>query len=699
MPRFPFRSRAALIALLAPALLPATLLPAWPASATPVTTTPAAAAPLSASAAPPAGTAPSPTSPTSPASPASPAVRPLAPCPTRCLDGTVAAGGPVSGTVLLRDAAGQRREARLDDAGRFRLAVADLRPPFVLRASVVADERGLDLHAAALREDIGRHIAITPLSDLVLGNVAGLAPARFFDAPDAARLSRSELDAARDTLDFRLRPLLAAFGVARDFDWLRARFATDGRGFDGALAVLRVSIDDATRRARIRDLVTGIVLDDDLARRDDRDALPAPTAAQLAGAGVDLAAARASFARLNALFGHGLPPAGDPALLALFDPGFLHDGRDLVQTLSPQGWLAPENAGFHLGMPRILGRGRDGRLLRVGYDWRNGAGESGRDSTELRQTADGRWRLAGNRRVAEVRLVSQLQQPVEFRPGIQRYERKLDIEIDSPPRALQYVIVAGPGLPGPTDWATVGRHAGLLLVRGAGPRGGFAPVDAGLAPLEWGWVPDCADLPPEGAGLGTDATGAPGNAGSGAAAVATTAPARRPPCVDFTRLGAEADLTVTFLDAARAPLNDPAPVEYAADWSAHMQPKRRDSSLRPSPRPASAVARPGASARALATTPPGTTARAGGTQPGQSMGAVPGGGPLPDAASAPAAPAPPGQAGAGPANARRPGNAAGPAQLAPPAQPAATPARSGLAGTLADLRDWARALRRLASPP
>jgi len=585
-------------------------------------------------------------------------------CPAACINGTVAAGGPVAASVVLRDAAGQRRDTVTDRAGRFALPVAGLRPPFLLRASgrSGSDARELVLVSAATRDDIGRHVAITPLTDLIVGNVAGRAAASFFDTPDWSRVTRSELDAARNVLAARVGPLLAAFGVAPGFDLLRARFDADHGGIDGALGVLRISTDAPGRRARILDLVSLVAIEDDLARRDDRSALPAPTPAALAAALRELDATKDVFARFNALFKNRPLARDEPALARLFDPGFLHSGRDLGQTLGPDGWLGAGNPGVSLDAPRIVGRGRDGRTLRVAFDWRNAAGEAGADATELRRAPDGGWRLAGNRRLADVHLTTLSVRPPFVDGIVQHHLRRLDIDIDETPRAVQYVQLAGPGLPAETDYLTLGRLPGLLLMRAASGRKRFVPVDASLAPLADNWVPECGEAAADTAGAA--------NAAPGVAAAPSI-------CVDFARLGGEAELAVTFLDAARAPLGEASRAEFVADWSAQMTSSRRDNTRRPlDARPAFVTAK-------LAARRPEPAPRK--ADPAPSRGGSDGVVGATNGSAVPLA------AGVSPLTAA----ASPPIAIAPTAATATAAPPDPLRATLADLRDWARTLRTL----
>ena len=221
--------------------------------------------------------------------------------------GTAAAGLPLVGTVTVKDAKGASKTVPLVD-GKYTVDVSGMTAPFVFRAEgTVAGERTV-IHSAATAADVNGNINITPLTDLVVSNIAGRLASQYFDGGEFASLSADELKAESDALKAKLLPVLQAMGVDASIDLLRTAFTPLSSALDKALDVLRVSVDPATNVATITNIVTQQQIADDLAVK----AAAEPATTPMSGSGMgtaadDIAAIRKVFSDFVGKFATGLP--------------------------------------------------------------------------------------------------------------------------------------------------------------------------------------------------------------------------------------------------------------------------------------------------------------------------------------------------------------------------------------------------------
>ena len=140
------------------------------------------------------------------------------PATTQTLSGTAAAGAPVIGRVTVKDSAGTVRNTVVAADGSYTLDVSGLAPPFALRLEGTAGGRSYVLHSAATAADVNGTINITPLTDLIVANVARQVAANYFNTGNFGALTPTELNAAENTLQQRLQAVLTEAGVVATID-------------------------------------------------------------------------------------------------------------------------------------------------------------------------------------------------------------------------------------------------------------------------------------------------------------------------------------------------------------------------------------------------------------------------------------------------------------------------------------------------
>lgn len=451
------------------------------------------------------------------------------------ISGTAAAGSPIIGKVTVKDSLGAQKTVDIALDGSYRIDVAGMTGPFLFRAAGTVGGRDVALVSAATSADVGNTINITPFTDLIVANIAGVASEQYFASnPSADKLNAAELSAATTTLTERLKPVLDAMGVAGSFDLLRTAFKADRSGLDAVMDVVKVTVDPATAQATIKNLITQAEITDDLASKTDTAALPKPSTAEetaLRAAVTDLGQIEAAFALINSYFTTGIPSGtAQSNLRALFDPEFLDYGQNLNQLMSADGILNSENVGITLSNPVILKRSDDGTVMWVRYRYKNTTtGEDGSDTMAFRKNSRGKWLALGNRQFGDTSITSVNSR--YFSNNKYTYERNMEFWVDEQTRnEVQFVNITGPGL---SDSITVGDRtiSGIVLKRSTSdPASPFVVLNKNGAAQNGSWVPLCGDSPLE---LTVDL------------------------CVDGTQLGTDNEYTVTYYDVNGIKLADP----------------------------------------------------------------------------------------------------------------------------------------------
>ncbi len=387
------------------------------------------------------------------------------------ISGVAAAGAPLSGFVTIKDSLGATKTVNLATGGTYEFDVTGMTPPFVLRAEGTAGGRSYTIHSAATSADANGNINITPLTDLIIANIARQVADNYFASGNFSGLTTAQLDTAESELQLRLQGVLTELGVSDSIDLLRTSFSANHEGLDAALDVLRVTVDSATNTATIVNVLNNAKITDDLTTNDT--SIIDSTGTQQYASDFDAIIAR--WASLEAAFANGLPATDDPLLLAQFDQtGFLDNGStfdSFIASITSD----PSNIGLRFPAVSLItleaanemknGKALVTVTLTVG-DGSYGYGYMNIYMTGLYDGASGKtnWIIAGNQQIAdsgaEVRstLGYNLNNPSEIESGIDFWS---DVPAESP---ISYAIITGPGLPTSTGGVD-GKSAGVLMVR------------------------------------------------------------------------------------------------------------------------------------------------------------------------------------------------------------------------------------------
>lgn len=188
---------------------------------------------------------------------------------TTSISGTIAAGAPLSGFVALKDTNGTVKTAVIDDSGNYSIDTAGLTSPFVLFASGISGGRAYTIASVATTDDVNGTVNVTPLTDLIVGNIGGMDSVEFYNAGNFTAVTTTSIDTEKAELKVQLQPILDALNVDASFDLLTTAFTADRSGFDAVLDVLDVQVDTATDTATISYVLDNTIsISDDLTAND-----------------------------------------------------------------------------------------------------------------------------------------------------------------------------------------------------------------------------------------------------------------------------------------------------------------------------------------------------------------------------------------------------------------------------------------------
>ena len=252
---------------------------------------------------------------------------------TNLVSGVVATGAPLVGFVAVKGALGNVATANIDAQGKYSVDTSNLTLPLVLYASGVSGGKAYSIISAATASDVGGTVNITPLTDLIVSNVAGLNSEAFFNNPDYTLLSANNLTAAKDVLALRLDSILTAAGLGTGFDLMNTAFNANHTGYDALLDLLDVQVDAATNQATITYALDPLLtITDDLTTTTDVTTMGAVNGASFQANATTVQEIDAFMLSMDALFVNGTPTA--TAVAPFFTTNFLYQGVNKTNAIA-----------------------------------------------------------------------------------------------------------------------------------------------------------------------------------------------------------------------------------------------------------------------------------------------------------------------------------------------------------------------------
>jgi hypothetical protein len=262
------------------------------------------------------------------------------------ISGVVAAGAPVRGVVVLKNASTNATSENLSDVialdGTFSITLLDyMTGPYILEARGSAGGRSICLHSMGTRSDVSATVNITPLTDLICANVLGKDPDQYFvdfEDPQLKNVAtEANLDKHEALIRSRLVDAMDSAGLGSGtFNLFNTDFVADHTGMDAFYDFIRVVPQwdaDGTRLDThiIRNALSGDEIIDDMTDETETSLLQAFNITEYNDASNYLRTISNLFDAWDDLFEDGPPVSGSSdytELSGMFNNDFLFNGYD-----------------------------------------------------------------------------------------------------------------------------------------------------------------------------------------------------------------------------------------------------------------------------------------------------------------------------------------------------------------------------------
>lgn len=364
------------------------------------------------------------------------------------ISGVAAAGAPIIGSVTIKDSTtptAQTKTVPIAADGKYTVDVTGLKAPYMVRADGYVGGNEYHLYSAGTSADAGGTINVTPLTDLIVANIAGSIAKTYFDSGNFSNLTATQLTAQSDALKAKLLPVLQAVGVSSSIDLLRASFSTNHTGLDAALDVLKVTTDTTTGVATITNIITQQQMTSNITTGTYTGAITDTTG--VATAATDIQLISAGFKTFSNLFATSLPSDTNPTLLALFDSAtFMLEGQTLAAFLSE---ITTDKSMIGISFANISIQSMDANgnaVVAIDVMQNGKIINDGPKPFHMIKKADGKWYMQGDQYIANVNVepVAEYRVSDTVTPIVTGL--RLNIE-DRGGKGITSAVVTGAGLP------------------------------------------------------------------------------------------------------------------------------------------------------------------------------------------------------------------------------------------------------------
>ncbi len=250
------------------------------------------------------------------------------PSTTSIISGVAAAGWPLSGNVTIKDSRGVQKTVTIGVSGIYSINVNSMTAPFCLMADGTVAGVSTQIYSGATQADIGGNINITPLTDLIISNVAGEISSSYYSSGNFSNLTADNLNNQEVKLQAVLQPILSGAGVPSSTDLLRTFFETNNTGEDAVIDILTITDSASSNSATITNVTNQQTVTVNFATQTYTNTFS--NATTTANSVADISSIINFFDTLSSLFATVLPSSTNPTLLSLFDENtFLNNGINL----------------------------------------------------------------------------------------------------------------------------------------------------------------------------------------------------------------------------------------------------------------------------------------------------------------------------------------------------------------------------------
>ncbi|MBW4054910.1 MAG: hypothetical protein HIU83_05840 [Proteobacteria bacterium] len=392
---------------------------------------------------------------------------PSTPTPAaKTISGTAAAGAPIIGSVTIKDSSTPTKTKTVQIAadGKYMVDVSDLKAPYMVRADGYVGGNEYHLYSAGTSADVDGTINVTPLTDLIVANIAKTVASDYYTSGNFSNLTADQLTAQSTALAAKLQPILTAVGVSSSIDLLRTSFATDHTKLDAALDLIKVTTNTTTNVATISNILTPETITSNLATQTYTGAMTATTTtavtttmATITNSGTttpttsmmtDIQKISAGFQTFSNLFATSLPSPTNTTLLGLFDSAtFMQEGQSFPAFLTE---MTTDKTMIGISFTNIAIKSIDttnGKAV-VGFSViQNGTlANDAPDTWNMIKKADGNWYMQGDQRIAHVKVETLAEYQLRNTTSPIQTGLRLNIE-DRGGKGITSAVVTGAGLP------------------------------------------------------------------------------------------------------------------------------------------------------------------------------------------------------------------------------------------------------------
>jgi hypothetical protein len=367
------------------------------------------------------------------------------------LSGTAAAGAPIIGSVTIKDSTSplaKEKTVPIAADGKYTVDVNDMKAPYMVRADGYVGGNEYHLYSAGTAADVGGTINVTPLTDLIVANIAGSVAKTYFDNGSFSGLTAAQLTAQSEALKAKLLPVLQAVGVSDSIDLLRSSFSTNHTGLDAALDVLRVTTDTTTGVATIKNIITQQQMTSNVTTGTFTGALTDTTG--VATGVTDIQAISAGFKRFSDLFATSIPSETNATLLSLFDSATFMDGGQNLAAFLSEITTDPSMIGISFANISIQSMDVTNGTGVVTFDViQNGLVLSDGPMTFHMIRKNSVWYMQGDQRIANVSITPRAEYHIQnSNPATIQTGLSINIE-DLGAKGITSAVVTGKGLAAP----------------------------------------------------------------------------------------------------------------------------------------------------------------------------------------------------------------------------------------------------------
>ena len=383
------------------------------------------------------------------------------------ISGVAAVGSAITpsmnGVVTLKDSSlpAKTLSTATDRTGAYSFSAAQLTgttAPYMLEISYQLAGVSYWLHSAATAADVSANssINITPLTDLVIANLAGdIARNVFNNGNFSATLTPSALRAGASALAAQLKSILLAQGVDAAVDLLHQSFSANGTGLDAVLDSLSITVDAATK--------TAVILNR-LNNQSITNSLTTANTAQLSASGgvplSDLQGIANTFNTFGTLMSTA-PSASNTTLLGYFDQAkFVDSGKGLAAFLQ-EITSNPTVVGGSLGFTDIVltatpsyatasvpSNAQASYLVR--FTVLQNSAPSDRHEFVMYKSSAGVWLILGDQKLAQAQVTVLESSGLTYNGSVSTRTMCSGLNLnvnDKGGKSLNYAVVTGAGLP------------------------------------------------------------------------------------------------------------------------------------------------------------------------------------------------------------------------------------------------------------